>query len=143
MIKLLLFFSLVISAYAETRTYLVKCADNFPQDRYLITISPEEYKRFIDTGKKTISEADGQPFRITSYVLNYNGKYALWTVSFKDADERWRMDSMESKGYITLLSRMDVVSAYDARKGGSVTEVTQDNFAPLPTDYYAVEASSS
>jgi len=143
MIKTFLILSLAVSAFAETRTYLVKRADNFPQDRYLITVIPEEYKRFIDTGKKTISEADGQPFRITSYVFNYNGKYALWTVSFRDEDERWHLDSMERQGYIILLSRMDITPVYDARKGGNVTEVTQDNLAPLPTDYYAVAVSSS
>lgn len=143
MIKaLLLVFLLPVCAAAETRVYLVKRAENFPQDRYLIRLSPQEYKTFVSTGKKSMVEAGGQPFRLTSYDISYDGKYALWTVSFKDEDEKWHLDSMESKGYIVLLSSMDVSEVYDPRQGGNRTEFVSAELATLPTDYYAVAVST-
>jgi hypothetical protein len=128
--------------YAESRIYLVKRAEHFPQDRYLQTISPQEYKRFVDTGKKDIDEAGGQPFRVTTYEINYDGKYALWNISFKDEDERWHLDSMERQGYIVALSTMEVVEAYDPRRGGNVKEAVFTPLGEMPTDYYAVEVST-
>ena len=142
-VKSLFLLLLSASAFAETRTYLVYREDNFPQNRYLLTISPKEFKTFSDTGKKTITEAGGQPFRMTSYNLNYNGKYALWTISFKDDDEKWHMDSMEKKGYMVLLSSGEVVSTYNPQKGGNVIEyIGSGELAKMPTDFYKVNTST-
>lgn len=136
----LMFFVAAVSA--ETRTYLVYRAAHFPQDRYLYSISPQEFKSFIDTGKKNIDEASGQPFRMTAYELNYNGKYALWTVSFKNEDEKWRLDSMEQKNYVVLLSSREVVSVYDSQRGGTVQVLESVELAQLPTDYYEITDST-
>ena len=127
---------------AETRTYLVYRKDNFPQDRYLLTASPLEFKYFIETGKKDMGEAGGQPFRITSYEISYDGKYALWTVSYLDEDEHWRIDSMENKKYIVLLSSSEVVSVYEPRVGKYRLEVNNNHLAELPTDFYQVSIST-
>jgi hypothetical protein len=137
---ILIFLSPV--AWCETRTYLVKRAEDFPQDRYLLVISPQEYKNFTDTGKKSIKDAGGQPYRVTSYEINYSGKYALWTVSFANDDERWHIDSMEKQGYIVLLSSMDIVDRFDPRRGGIVQEAEYQTLAALPTDYYQVAVST-
>jgi len=138
----LLIYLLTIHLAAETRTYLVKRHENFPQDRYLLTYSPLEYKRFINTGKKDIAAAHGQPFRITSYELNYNGKYALWNVSYKDTPEMDSLNSMEAQKYIVLLSTLEVINTYDPRIGGSRTEARYTVLSELPTDYYVVEVST-
>ncbi len=139
MFRLLFSLFLATGAYAETRTYLVKRAEHFPQDRYLITVSPQEFKTFIDTGKKNIDEAKGQPFRTTSYTLNFDGKYALWNVSFKDEDEKNHLDSMEKKGYIVLLSTSEAVTTYDPRIGGNTTEFVQMVSTTIPNDFYSAE----
>lgn len=128
-------------AWAETRTYLVKRTEHFPQDRYLYEISPQEFKKFVDTGKKTMVDANGQPFRLTAYTINYSGKYAMWSVSFKDEDEKWHIDSMEKQGYIILLSSMDVVTVNYGPKG-DVIEVRQSILSETPTDYYYVGTST-
>jgi hypothetical protein len=122
--------------YAETRTYLVKRAEHFPQDRYLLTLSPQEYKLFVATGRQDIKEAEGQPFKMTSYTINYSGKYALWTVTSKDADEDWHMESMKQKKYIDLISVSDVVETDDKRTGGKHTDFTYSTLMDMPTDYY-------
>ena len=139
---LLTLVGLVAYLQGETRTYLVKRAEHFPQDRYLYMVSPQEYKFFVDTGKKSITEAGGQPFRMTSYEINYDGKYALWNVSFKDEDERWHIGSMERQGYIVMLSSSDVITTYDPRLGGNRTELEFKELAYLPTDFYKVEVST-
>ncbi|MGD9642761.1 MAG: hypothetical protein AB7V08_08485 [Elusimicrobiales bacterium] len=139
---LLFLVGLVSFLQGETRTYLVKRAEHFPQDRFVENWSPLEYRLFVNTGKKTIGEAGGQPFHITSYQINYDGKYALLSVTTKDEDERWHYASMESKGYIVLLSTMDVVGVYDSRIGGYRTEVVFQELADLPTDYYQVTVST-
>lgn len=128
-------------AVAETRTYLVYRRDNFPQDRYALSFSPQEYKLFIDTGKKTIDEAKGQPFRMTSYDINYDGKYAVWKVSFKDEDELKHIDSMQNKGYIKLLSTTEIVPVWGHQRGWQ-DEVKFQSLAELPTDYYEIGISS-
>jgi len=139
---LLSLVGLVVLLQGETRTYLVKRAEHFPQDRFVEKWSPLEYRLFVNTGKKTIEEAGGQPFRITSYAINYDGKYALMSVTAKDEDEKWHYDSMESKGYIVLLSTMDTVSNYDPQLGGYRTEAVSSRLSELPTDYYQVEVST-
>ena len=144
MVTKLFFFFLFFSAglCAETRTYLVYRLDNFPQDRYLYVISPQEYKRFVDTGKQNITEASGQPFQITSYEISPTGKYATWTVTAKDADELWHIDSMEKQGYIVKISTFDVVSVYDRNKGGYISEPLFIPLSELPTDFYQVGVST-
>lgn len=137
---LLLF--LVGIAAAEQRTYLVKRAEHFPQDRFLYTISPSEYKYFVDTGRKTIEAAEGQPFRLTSYTISPNGRYALLSVDYADSDERSRFDNMADRGLIVLISTMDVVTTFDPRIGGTKTEPVFTQLASLPTDFYEVSVSS-
>jgi hypothetical protein len=130
-------------AFAETRTYLLYRARCFPQDRYLETISPTEYKYFIDTGKKNINAAGGQPFRLTTYELNYSSKYATWGVTYNDKDELKHMDKMVKINCAVLLSTMDVVSVYDPRIGGSELQLEVSGaLANYPTDYYYVDPSS-
>lgn len=129
-------------AVAETHTYLVKRSKHFPQDRYLYILSPQEYKYFSATGIKDINAAGGQPFRITSYEISPSGKYALWSVTASDEDERWHIESMKNKGYTILISSMGVVTRYDARRGGNISEVEFQQLAELPTDYYSVEVST-
>jgi len=132
---------LVGYASAETRTYLVYRAGNFPQDRYLLTASPQEYKYFIDTGKKDISDAGGQPFRTTRYEINYSGVYALWTVD-GNPDDLPHIKTMEDKGYIVLLSSEEVVDVEDVTKGGSHKEMQETVLLTVPTDYYQVTVST-
>ncbi len=141
--KIILLMFISVSAFAETRTYLVYRQNNFPQDRYLYTISPQEFKAFMATGKTTITEADGQPFRMTSYKISSGGKYALWTVSFKDDSEKRSLDSMERQKYIVLLSSSEVVSEFLPQKGGYETAaIYNGELAELPTDYYMVGVST-
>lgn len=140
--KLFLALCFSVSAYAETRTYLVYRKDNFPQDRYLYTASPQEFKTFIDTGKKTITEAGGQPFRITSYEISWDGKYALWNVSHKDDTEKWHIDSMEQQGYIVLLSSMDIISENMGNRGIVTSGVYSGELSKIPTDFYRVAMST-
>lgn len=136
----LLFFGSLL--YAETHIYLVKRSEHFQQDRFLYTLNPQEYRFFVDTGKKTIGEAGGQPFRVTSYQISPSGKYALLSVTLKDEDEKWRYNSMVNQNYIVPLSTMDVVGVYDSRIGGYRTEVVFQELADLPTDYYQVTVST-
>ena len=141
LLPLLPLLLLTSMAYAETCTYLVYRKDNFPQDRYLYMVSPQEYKLFADTGKKSIDDAGGQPFRLTSYEINYSGAYALWTVTYADNDEKWHIDSMEKQGYIVLLSSIDVVSV-DYGPHGKVQEAISSYLMSLPTDYYQVSTNT-
>ena len=142
LVKTFLALLLSISAYAETRTYLVYRKDNFPQDRYLLTASPQEFKTFIGTGEKNIDEAGGQPFRITSYEISTNGNYSLWTVTFKDTTEKRSIDSMERQGYITLLSSMDVVTENIGNRGTVTSAIYNKTLAIMPTDFYKIEIST-
>lgn len=138
-----LVFVLAIVASADTRTYLVYRADNFPQDRYLTSISPLEYKRFMDTGKKDLDKANGQPFRLTRYEINYSGKYAIWGVSYDGSDELRSMESMERQGYIALISSCSLLSTYSPILGGVQDSLECVNTGAIPEDFYEVGVSST
>jgi len=141
MIKALAFLLLAGSlAAAETRTYLVKRAEHFPDDKYILVPSPQEYKKFIDTGKAKWADADGQPFRLTSYDINYNGKYAIWRVTYVNDVEKSRMDDYDNKKWIVLLSSMNVVM--EATTRGQQPRFASIELAPYPTDYYQVFPST-
>lgn len=141
LVALLLLFPQILCA-VETRTYLVYRRDNFPQDRYLSSYSPLEYQRFIDLGKKTIADAGGQPYRITSYEINFDGKYALWTITYQTEDEKWHIDSMEKQGYIMLLSSCEVVQQWNPQINYVETVLNTSTLSQLPTDYYQVVEST-
>lgn len=139
---LLLAMLLPAAAFAvESRTYLVLRAQYFPDDKYIDKPSPLEYKKFIDTGKKDISAAGGQPFRITTYDLNFNGKYALWGVTYNDADELGHINGLEQAGKIVLLSSTSLVDVYTPQRGHQ-PDIFYKKLADLPTDFYNVEPSS-
>ena len=142
--KLLPILLFVASASATTDTYLVYRANFFPQDRYLTTLSPMEYKYFVDTGKKNITNdgVDGQPFRLTSYEVNYDGKYAIWTVTGNE-EEKSHIATMLRKGFIVLLSSTNVVETEQGPRGKVKEAVYSGQLAELPSDYYEVAISSS
>lgn len=102
----------------------------------MLTASPQEYRYFIDCGKKTIVDAGGQPFRVTSYTINYSGKYALWTVTGV-LDEIPHLKTMVDKGYIILLDAGAVVMDLDGR-----TTYHPEHYADLPSDFYEVAVST-
>ena len=147
-IKILVFFlTSLLSATAyctapdisvgKTYRFLVIREGNFPQDRFLLTVSPQEYKYFIDCGKKTVGNAGGQPFRVTSYTINYSGKYALWSVTGA-LDEIPHIKTMLDKGYIVMLDAGEIVTDLDGR-----TFFAPEHYADLPSDFYEVAESSA
>ena len=142
LVKLLLLLSLAVPAFAETRTYLVNRADNFPQDRFLATKEPDSFKTFASVGEQTLNEAAGQPFKLTRYVVSFDGKYALWNVTPVNEEELKYLDSMVKQGYITLIATLDVVPTYKVRLGGYTNDIVDKTFGELPRDYYAVDVST-
>lgn len=120
----------------ESTTYLVYRQSFFPQDRYKTNITPVEFKYFIATGKTSIAEAGGQPFAKTEYSINYSGKYALWTVS-PQSEDKSHIKTMVDKGYILKLSEQRLV------RNDDVTEMHTVQLASLPTDYYAVQITTT
>lgn len=140
-IMIMILFNIEVNA--ETYRYLIY-ASNFPQDRYrtsVSTINPT-YRRFDSVGKKTINEVGGQPFRITNYEKNSTGKYAILNITPSET-ESGQLASMVRQGYIKLLSVHDVVSKYDASRGGYITEFQEEKYDILPDDFYDVVVSSS
>lgn len=140
--KISILFLLATPLMAETRVYLVKRAEHFPLDRYATSLAPLEFKMFRDAGKRDIKSAGGQPFQITSYVLNFNGRYALWATSSNDSDEIRSEKSMVDKGYVILLETLDVAPARDVRAGGDMSVPVHNTLASMPTDYYQIEVST-
>lgn len=124
-----------IEVNAETYRYLIY-ADNFPQDRYRTSISTVSatYQSFATTGKTDINAVNGQPFRITTYQKNATGKYAILNITPSET-ELIQLNSMEKQGYIKLLSVDDVVSRYDAGRGGYITEFLEAKCNDLPDDF--------
>lgn len=142
LISLMTSLFIITICHAETRTYLVYRQNNFQQDRYLITVTTPTYRTFSATGTTTISAAGGQPFRLTNYQKSADGKYAVWTVTPKTQIDRTRLASMESKGYIVLMSTMDAVVEFVPEKGGTeIVPVYSGELAKLPTDYYTTSDS--
>lgn len=120
----------------KTYSFLVLREGNFPQDRFLYSASPQEYKYFIEVGEKDLDAAGGQPFRVTSYTVNYSGKYALWVVT-GTLEEMTHIDSMIAKGYIILLDEIYTSAGAD----GKVTAYPT-HYADLPSDFYEVAIST-
>lgn len=144
MLKISLLLLLITAfASATTNTYLVYRKDNFPQDRYLNMISPQEYKTFIATGPQDIKSAKGQPSAITSYVISFDGKYALWTISTDNADELWHIDSMVKQGYIVLMSSFSVGVVVNPKGGKDVGVISSGDLMPMPTDFYDPNAMTT
>lgn len=142
-VKILIFLLAIAGmASAETRTYVIKRAKFFPQDKLLYTPNPTEYKYFIETGKKDIEEANGQPFRLTKYEITPSGNYSKLTITPKNDYEKNRYDKMEEDGEIILVSTADVKHEYDERIGGFKDEFYSHKLAEYPTDYYEVSAST-
>ena len=137
--KIILIISLISgTAAAETGVYLINRSEFFPQDRYAVTLTPLEFKMFSETGNENIKEASGQPYKMTSYKINYSGKYALWTVTYKDASEKASIESMCQKKYIQKLTEIkEIVSSRTKR-----TDIITITLNPIPSDFYAVKVST-
>ena len=135
--KFLLIFVFSSSfANAEMRQYYFKCAD-FPGDKYPTTSTA---KAFTDTGKITITDAGGQPFRMTNLTRNYNGKWCLWTVTPKTDAEQKQIEAIPG---IVLISTMDVILQANPNRGGhELVAIFSGELSKLPTDYYEVQVSS-
>lgn len=129
-------------ALAESRTYVIYRALCYPNGKYALDVSPQEQKRFVDAGKKTIERAEGQPYRITSYSINFDGKYALFTVDDDGDPDKDYFRQMESKGCAKLITVTDVVTTFDPAKGGHKTEGITTTLSEMPTDYYYVDLST-
>lgn len=134
--SLLLAFILVASSYAETATYLVLRRQYFPDDKYLYEASPQEYKRFIDTGKTTKDLNGNDPVLMTSYVITATGRYAIWTVTDKNPDDKSSIKKLKDDGMIVLISTTEVVTQFIPRT--STYEKRTISCLPLialPTDF--------
>jgi hypothetical protein len=142
---LLLVIALAVTATAETFTYVVFRHKCYPNDKYIYDLSPIEEKRFVDAGKITINSAGGQPFRMTTYALNFDGKYA--TLNIDDANEppqsKGFIRGMVANGCAVLISTQEVVTTYEPRLGGNVTDFVYKKLGEYPTDYYEVDPSSA
>lgn len=125
----------------ETRTYLVRRAEYFPDDKFLYTPSPTEYRYFKALGRQNISEAGGQPFRMTSYTISPTGKYAIWSVTFSNENEKNKVDALASTGEVVLLSSASLVGVFNHQRG-VVTEMLTEKLADLPTDFFSVDIST-
>lgn len=121
--------------HADTYTYLIYL-ENFPQDRYRISVSTTNpiYRKFTAIGKQSIKEASGQPFCITAYKKNSSGVYAILNIT-PTATELKQLQSIEVQGYAKLLSINDVVNIYHPEKGGYITEFIETKKAELPKDF--------
>ncbi len=121
-------------------TYLVYRQAYFPQDRYRINETPELYRAFAQSGRTLPDETGGQPFKQTEYTINYNGKYALWTVTPSD-EEIPVIASMTNAGQLLKLSEMRL----ELQTGGGeeIRRLETVTLANLPTDYYEVLVSTA
>lgn len=140
---LLLSVIFAISAYAETATYLVLRQQCFSDDKYLYEVSPQGYKRFIDTGKTTKAENGDNPVIMTSYSITPNGRYAIWTVTDKNDDEKFKIKKLRDDGMILLMSTMAVVNQFIPRTSTyEMRTISSEQLIAMPTDFYQVEVST-
>ena len=143
-ILILLFTSCVYAYEVETVnaiTYLVYRQNFFPQDRFKIKIDPEEYRLFLDTGKNKLSDVKGQPFALTNYQLNYNGKYAIWRVNANEIDISSIL-IMTTSNYIYKISEIKIIEEYDNKDRRIKKYAITTNVAELPEDFYEVVVST-
>ena len=146
-IILLIALFLIPLAYAyateaiSSTTYLIYRSQYFPQDRYKVKITPEEFKTFISSGKKSLLNTKGQPFALTSYTVNYSGKYALWTISAEPEDIS-HIDVMLDSDYIKKINKISIIEEYSKVKGGIAKYEVTETFDVLPTDFYDVIPST-
>ena len=140
-ILLILLLTPVVCANEEQTltsvTYLVYRQNFFPQDRFKIKITPEEYRLFSDTGKNKLSDVKGQPFALTNYTLNYDGKYALWSVNANEIEVAYIL-TMTTLHYIYKISETQVIEEYDNKdrriKKYAITTIS----AEVPEDFYEI-----
>jgi hypothetical protein len=91
------------------------------------------YENIIDKGIKDIKMADGQPFRLTQYLIAPNTNYALVSIAYKNDTEKDWFDNLEKLGIILKISESNTVTK-QTRFGNEIV-MEEKVYNSLPDDF--------